>query len=126
MRGNFSTNYQLAGRELLTPDEVRMLDNRYAIVLIRGERPVMDLKYDILGHPNISLSAIGGGEVYRHGKERLAACGITVVNLVDYPGKQMEDFPLMESMVENIEAYDQDELEIYINLKEQQENEKKK
>ena len=126
MRGNFSTNYQLAGRELLTPDEVRMLDNRYAIVLIRGERPVMDVKYDILGHQNIALSAIGGGEVYRHGKERLAACGITVVNLADYPGKQMKDFPLMESVVEDIEAYDQDELEIYINLKEQQENEKKK
>ena len=126
MRGNFSTNYQLAGRELLTPDEVRMLDNRYAIVLIRGERPVMDGKYDIFKHPNIALSAIGGGEVYRHGKERLAACGITIVNLADYPGKQMKDFPLMESMVEDIEAYDQDELEIYINLKEQQENEKKK
>lgn len=126
MRGNFSTNYQLAGRELLTPDEVRMLDNRYAIVLIRGERPVMDVKYDILGHPNIALSAIGGGEVYRHGKKRLAACGITVVNLADYPGKQMKDFPLMEGVVEDIEAYDQDELEIYINLKEQQENEKKK
>ena len=42
--GNYSTNYQISGRELLTPDEVRMLDNQYAILFIRGERPVMDLK----------------------------------------------------------------------------------
>ena len=32
----------------MTPDEVRMLDNRYALLFIRGERPVMDLKYDIM------------------------------------------------------------------------------
>lgn len=53
--GNYSTNYQISGRELLTPDEVRMLDNQYAILFIRGERPVMDFKYDILKHPNVAL-----------------------------------------------------------------------
>ena len=47
MRGNFSTNFQLSGRELMTPDEVRMLDNKYCIAFIRGERPVLDYKYDI-------------------------------------------------------------------------------
>ena len=41
--GSYSTNWQLAGRELMTPDEVRMLDNRYALLFIRGERPVEDL-----------------------------------------------------------------------------------
>ena len=40
------------GKELLTPDEVRMLDNQYAILFICGERLVMDLKFDILKHPN--------------------------------------------------------------------------
>ena len=45
--GNYSTNYQISGRELMTPDEVRMLDNRYALLFVRGERPVMDFKYDI-------------------------------------------------------------------------------
>ncbi|MBQ9750987.1 MAG: type IV secretory system conjugative DNA transfer family protein, partial [Clostridia bacterium] len=55
MRGNFSTNFQVAGRELLTADEVRMLDNRYAIVFIRGERPIIDYKYSIFGHPNVHL-----------------------------------------------------------------------
>lgn len=66
--GNYSTNYQISGRELLTPDEVRMLDNRYAILFIRGELPVMDLKYDILKHPEVNLTADGKGGVYEHGK----------------------------------------------------------
>ena len=55
--GSYSTNYQISGRELLTPDEVRMLDNRYAILFIRGELPVMDLKYDILKHPNVAYTS---------------------------------------------------------------------
>lgn len=66
--GSYSTNYQISGRELLTPDEVRMLDNRYALLFIRGERPVMDLKYDILNHPKIALTADGQGNYYQHGK----------------------------------------------------------
>lgn len=65
--GNYSTNYQISGRELLTPDEVRMLDNQYAILFIRGERPVMDFKYDILKHPEVKLTADGDGEIYQHG-----------------------------------------------------------
>ena len=66
--GNYSTNYQISGRELLTPDEVRMLDNHYALLFIRGERPVMDLKYDILKHPNVKLTVDGGQPPYRHGE----------------------------------------------------------
>ncbi len=65
--GSYSTNYQNAGRELLTPDEVRMLDNRYAILFIRGERPVMDEKYDIMRHPNIKGTADGNAAPFRHG-----------------------------------------------------------
>ena len=65
--GNYSTNYQISGRELLTPDEVRMLDNRYALLFIRGERPVIDEKYDILKHPNIALTEDGGAAPYEHG-----------------------------------------------------------
>ena len=68
--GNYSTNWQITGRELMTPDEVRMLDNRYALLFIRGERPIMDLKYDILKHPNVALSADGKAEPYKHGKKR--------------------------------------------------------
>ena len=65
--GNYSTNYQNTGRELMTPDEVRMLDNRYAILFIKGERPVMDLKYDILRHPDVRMTADGETEAYIHG-----------------------------------------------------------
>ena len=67
--GSYSTNYQISGRELMTPDEVRMMDNRYALVFIRGERPVMDLKYDILRHPKIHLTVDGGAAPYMHGED---------------------------------------------------------
>ena len=62
--GSSSTNYQNAGRELLMPDEVRMLDNRKALIFIRGERPVMDDKYPIQKHPNYRFSADGGQPPY--------------------------------------------------------------
>ncbi|AFV01080.1 MULTISPECIES: type IV secretory system conjugative DNA transfer family protein [unclassified Dehalobacter] len=65
--GSYSVNYQLSGRELLTPDEVRMLDNRYALLFIRGERAIMDDKYDILKHSNLKLTVDGGGQAFRHG-----------------------------------------------------------
>ncbi|UQZ86431.1 Type IV secretory system Conjugative DNA transfer [Paenibacillus konkukensis] len=65
--GSYSINYQQTGRELLTPDEVRLLDNRYSILFIRGERPVLDEKYDVLRHPNVALTLDGNGEAYRHG-----------------------------------------------------------
>ncbi len=51
----------------MTPDEVRMLDNQYALLFIRGERPVKDLKYELLKHPNIALTEDGGAEPYIHG-----------------------------------------------------------
>lgn len=67
--GSFSINTQSSGRELLTPDEVRMLDNRYCILFIRGARPVMDLKYDLMRHPNIRFSPDGGGPEYVHRRQ---------------------------------------------------------
>ena len=64
--GSYSQNFQQTGRELMTPDEVRMLDNRYAIVLLRGEAPVIDEKYDLMKHPNIHLTQDGGAFPYVH------------------------------------------------------------
>jgi len=64
--GSMSISYQQTGRELLLPDEVRTLDNDYAILFIRGERPVMDRKYDILKHPNIKRTEDGGAAPYIH------------------------------------------------------------
>ena len=79
--GNYSTNYQISGRELLMPDEVRMLDNQYAILFIRGERPVLDFKYDILKHPNVALTADGKAGVYQHGAVRSDIATIEVTYL---------------------------------------------
>lgn len=66
--GNYSTNYQQTGRELLTADEVRLLDNNYGLLFIKGERPVKDKKYDLLKHPNIKQTLDGGQEPYIHGQ----------------------------------------------------------
>lgn len=64
--GSSSVSYQQTGRELMTPDEVRTLDNDFALLFIRGERPVMDKKYDILKHPYIKLTEDGGAAPYVH------------------------------------------------------------
>lgn len=80
MRGNYTKNDQQTGRELLTPDEVRMLDNRYALLFIRGERPVKDFKFDIMKHPNVSLTEDGKGEPYIHGDTSGAAFTIELTN----------------------------------------------
>ncbi|MGN8626218.1 VirD4-like conjugal transfer protein, CD1115 family [Bulleidia sp. HCP3S3_F2] len=79
--GNYSTNFQISGRELLTADEVRMLDNRYAILFIRGERPVIDLKYDILKHPNVALTADGKAKPYKHGEVTLDISSVQVLDI---------------------------------------------
>ena len=77
--GNYSTNYQNMGRELMTPDEVRMLDNGYALLFIRGERPVVDLKYNILKHPNVRLTTDGQADAYIHGEPWDAGSSIELV-----------------------------------------------
>ena len=74
--GNYSTNWQITGRELMTPDEVRMLDNQYALLFIRGERPVKDFKFDILKHPNVKLSKDGGAPGYKHGLDKYSVASI--------------------------------------------------
>ena len=75
--GSYSTNFQMSGRELLTPDEVRGLDNRYAILFIRGAKPVMDLKYELTDHPAIRHTVDGGGPPYIHkGRHKPAFQGI--------------------------------------------------
>jgi type IV secretion system protein VirD4 len=61
--GSYSTNYQQAGRELLTPDEVRLLDNNDALLFVRGERPIIDRKYNLLKHPALSLTPDGGQQL---------------------------------------------------------------
>ena len=68
--GSYSTNWQMAGRELMTADEVRMMDNQYALLFIRGEKPVKDFKYDVVKHPNIAFTTDGGAKPYIHGEDK--------------------------------------------------------
>ena len=90
--GNYNKNDQNAGRELMTPDEVRMLDNRYALLFIRGERPVKDLKYDILKHPNVPLTADGKAAPYVHG-DTSRAVGTIVLSFDAQPPEEQPDIP---------------------------------
>lgn len=62
----------------MTPDEVRMLDNQYALLFIRGERPIQDFKYDILKHPNVKLTTDGGAEPYRHGEDTHSIASVQI------------------------------------------------
>lgn len=126
MRGNFSTNFQVAGRELLTADEIRMLDNRYAIVFIRGERPIIDGKYDIHTHPNVSLGVDGGAGPYQHTVPELPdVTSIELVEVENFKGKTIEDFPKAEEYFENIVAYDEDETEAMCDYLENKEKKEK-
>ena len=79
--GSYSTNNQITGRELMTPDEVRMLDNNLALLFIRGEAPLMDEKYDLLKHPNIKYTTDGGAPVYSHGGTENAVADMTIGRL---------------------------------------------
>lgn len=94
--GSYSQNFQQAGRELLTPDEVRMLDNRYALVLLRGEAPVIDEKYDLMRHPNIKLTADGGAAPYIHSPRCLYA-----EEDLDFIFTSLEDIEIIDEMEES-------------------------
>ena len=77
--GSFTKNDLLQARELMTPDEVRMLDNRYGILFIRGEYPVMDLKYDLMKHPKIAFTEDGGSQPFIHGKDTRSKATIQLI-----------------------------------------------
>lgn len=106
--GSYSTNYQITGRELLTPDEVRLLDNRYAILFIRGERAVIDFKYDILKHPNVLYTTDGQELAYNHGKTNYEVANIVLdTNIDNYKFDDIED------ITENYVIISSEELEEY-------------
>ena len=108
--GNYSTNYQISGRELLTPDEVRMLDNQYAILFIRGERPVMDFKYDILKHPNVALTTDGKASAYKHGEVTIKHSSISVLSI------DPEELPEESYGETNYELLSDEDFEVNKNL----------
>ena len=94
--GSYSTNYQQVGRELLTADEVRLLDNDYALLFIRGERPIFDKKYDILKHPNVEYTKDGSAEAYQHGLIRHNIENWQDITLTDYEYELYSEQDLQE------------------------------
>ena len=128
--GSYSTNFQQSGRELLQPDEVRMLDNQNALLFIRGERPVLDFKYDLLKHPNLALTADGDrANAYEHGVRKPEGVRIEVVDIAAYPGKTVKDFPEIDEYIADMEAFDDADLEVYLEFlknERNKENEKQK
>ena len=115
--GSYSTNWQLAGRELMTPDEVRMMDNRYALLFIRGERPIMDLKYDIMKHPNLALTTDGGAPAYVHGEDTRSFASIIIDEQL------LEQAVSYDGAASNYELLSEEELEEYLKYMEEQQYE---
>ena len=77
--GSYSKNEQQLGRELMTPDEIRLMDNRYALLLIRGERPILDEKFDFKCHPHIGETTYGGAAPYVHNELTRLTASIELV-----------------------------------------------
>lgn len=118
--GSYSTNYQLTGRELMTPDEVRMLDNQHALLFIRGERPVQDFKYDILHHPNVRETTDGGAPAFTHGEDTRSIAAMSFVfdkNVV----KQAQE---IKPELHDFELLSEEELQEIFDKKEKEEHEK--
>lgn len=94
--GSSSTNYQQAGRELMMQEEIRLMDTDDSILLIRGERPVLDKKYDLIKHPNIKLTEDGGAAPYVHKslptKFEVSDLPYDFRSLDDYQFDTMEEF----------------------------------
>ena len=112
--GNYSTNWQITGRELLTPDEVRMLDNRNALLFIRGERPVQDPKYNILHHPNVALTTDGGAAPYLYGEDSRSFASVTMRRAVK------NDPKLEDNQKHNFLVFTEVEMQEMINEKEEE------
>ena len=133
--GSSNTNYQNAGRELLTLDEVRLLDNSNALIFIRGERPLIDKKFDILSHPNIAKTADGKAIPYKHsksGKYLRSDLSFTIkedlsnIKLLEVDGDNVKsiDFinPQEQKQKENSEVSDNEKSEHTENNDENQKN----
>ena len=95
----------------MTPDEVRMLDNRYAILFIRGEYPVMDLKYDLMKHPKIAFTTDGGAEPFIHGRDTESNVTISLVGNDPVARDNAIDFELLEFEPNQYEIFSNEELE---------------
>ena len=109
--GSFTKNDQVQARDLMTPDEVRLLDNRYGILFIRGEYPVMDLKYDLMKHPKIEFTTEGGAAPFIHGRDTESNVTISLVGNDPAARDNAIDFELLEFEPNQSEIFSNEELE---------------
>ena len=117
--GSYSTNYQITGRELMDATEVRLLDNSKALLFIRGERPIMDDKYDILKHPNVALTTDGKAAPYLHGGTENAVATVSFADLKEPPAAAYEEAESQYDLLSD------EELEEILFIQEEKTNEKK-
>jgi len=116
--GSYSTSFQRIARELLTLDEVRLVDNQYAILFIRGERPVIDKKFDIMKHKNAKISGVGKGEPY--GEDYLKYVEATLkFNTEDLKQIDFKEFKEIKELSSDYEFLSEEEIEKYLEEKEQ-------
>lgn len=111
--GSYSTNWQISGRELMTPDEVRMLPDDRALLFVRGERPMLDGKLDFSRHPRHAMTADGGAAPYEHGADRLSVAAIEAAPA----GAAARGAP---QAVRGYEIVSEEELEVELGLREEE------
>lgn len=111
--GNYSSNEQMTGRELLTPDEVRKLNNEYALLFIRGEKPIKDFKYNLKEHPNIDKTPIGkNGKTYFHGTTSNSIGSISFnIEDIELNTKDIIDLKIQDN---DYELLSEEEIDSYI------------
>lgn len=98
--GSSSVNFQQTGRDLMTPDEIRMLPTNDALLFIRGEKPVRDKKYDIKKHPNVRRTADGRAKPYIHNPP---VPDYTLPDL-PYEFRTLDDYTFLEDEYKNEET----------------------
>lgn len=75
----------------MPPDEVRLLDNRKAVLLVRGERPILDEKYDLHKHVNVKYTEDGGASPYDYAKAPLSHEDVTIDT------RRLDDYELLSA-----------------------------
>lgn len=99
-QGSSSRNYDVLGREIMTPDEVRKMDNKKCLIFIRGFDPILDSKYNPFKHPVFAQTADGEGKPYEHepaAEGESAEAGFTILNkksLAYYEGMKEKGEPV--------------------------------
>ena len=118
--GSYSTNWQISERSLLDPTEVRLVNNDSALLFIRGERPVEDRKYNVMKHPNVSLTSDGGAEPYINGEDTGSYAAVGFV--MNIPEEMLKNLPKVSDNQHHYETYTEENVEELIKSYEEKKN----